>query len=99
MMGEPQVELEGFQCIPYIPKHAWNIYTLLAVFLILSRAEDILSQMIAAQHDENKDVLDLGSVRMGGEEKLVLSDGSRAAEETDRECIRAGTRWIQAYLR
>lgn len=33
--------------------------------------------MIAAQHDESKDVLDLGSVGMGGEERLVVSDGKQ----------------------
>ena len=47
MMGNhTQVDSEGFWCIPYLLKPSWNIYIQWAVFLILSRAEDIQPQMI-----------------------------------------------------
>lgn len=89
------MEPEGFWGIPYIPTHAWDVYIQLAVLLIFSRAEDILPQMKASQYNENKDVLDLGSMGMGGEEKLGVPDGRRAEVEMGRECIKAGTQWIQ----
>ena len=65
------------------------------MLLILSRAKDILPQMKASQYNENKVVLDLGSMGMGGEEKLGVPDGRRAEMEMGRECIKAGKQWIQ----